>query len=243
MSSTRLVTFASLLLAIVSSGCSTPGDTTASLCRMQPAQACTEDCTWDEVLHHDEHCAVCARPGGIGQYQGYEVADCGGYHLLKAAGGDAGSVRFYDAATGALVGEMSIGEPCLDGNVWPAGCENPAFQEYGAWCDPYRVDGRGTRCCLSPDRWEMALGRGKTNVCTWTPDTTAACGDYDVSIWPGTSGPDGVYYDAGTGDLMAVVETRLGQTACYAGPASGFTAPVCPSPPAAVDCPASAAAF
>jgi hypothetical protein len=192
------------------------------------------------VLAHDEHCAVCAYPGGSPDYQSYAIADCGGYHALKGQGVDAGWVRFYDAGTGALVGEVSTGEACFDGNVWPAGCEAPAFATHAAWCDAYRVDGSGTRCCLGDDALERFVG-GSANACSWSDNTTLACGDYDVSIGTDARPPDGYYFNAGTGKVVAAVETRSGQTACKAGPTGGFTAPTCPSPPAPAACSSGAA--
>jgi hypothetical protein len=225
-----------LCLTVVSPGCSSiggTGDGDKSVCRMQPVAGCTGDCTWAEVLHHDEHCAVCAAPGGRPDYQGYDVAACGGYHLLRARGGDAGSVRFYDAGTGELIGQMATGQACLDGNLWPAGCESAAFVPHAAWCDPYRADGTGTKCCLSTET--LDIWYGDTNVCSWSANENVACGDYDVSLWP-ASGADGLYYDGRTGDLIAAVATSQGQTACFAGPPGGFTAPSCPAPPVPVDC-------
>ena len=233
----------SLLLAatVLTAGCGSGDDTSKTedaLCRLHTVDLCTQDCTWNEVLGHDAHCAVCARPGGSPDYQGYDVADCGSFHALRATGVDAGWIRFYDKGTGALVGTVSTGEPCLDGNVWPAGCESPDFKPYAAWCDAYRADGTGTKCCGYAEDFDQAYaGPGPTNVCSWSTNTTAACGDFNVSRWPDTSVPDGLYYDAHTGRLVAWIETRLGQTACRVGPAEGFSMPACPSPATPVTCP------
>jgi len=233
-------TLLSLLVVVTSLtiGCGSGDDTSRSeegVCKLRPVATCTEDCTWTEVLQHDAYCAVCNPPSGS-EFQTYLVGECGRYHVLFHYGVDTGARRYYDRETGELVGEMLFGNACFAGSVPPAGCEEGAsFAPLPGWCDAYRVDGTGTKCCHPADEWETAVYGHATSACSQGPSTAAACGDYNVSIQPDSS-PYGFYYDARTGKLVAVRQTVRGQTGCYAGPAGGFTAPTCPSPPVPLDC-------
>jgi len=125
------------MAVVVSLGCGADGDkdgTSPSLCEMHPVEPCTENCIWDEVLHHKAYCADCIFRN---QLPSYTVADCGDYNLFLSTGIDAGSVRYYDRATGALVGEMvfGTGTACEQHMTWPGGCEQAEFAALPSWCE------------------------------------------------------------------------------------------------------------
>jgi hypothetical protein len=53
------------------------------------------------------------------------------------------------------------------------------------------------------------------------------CGNYRRLTYRGTDSGASLYYDAASGQLVAVVEGGLGVEACAAGPPGGFEIPTC----------------
>jgi hypothetical protein len=209
------------------------------LCKMHSvaSQACTEDCTWTEVLNHDGYCSACAQPESNNVAA---VGDCGGYHILARHGVDTGRVNYYDVDTGALVSTFAWGGGGCDNYAPLAGCAYSDLKPLSSWCRRFAVDGSGTACCYGPanlPHWteDAAL------ICSWHQSDvqTGSCGDYRLQV---VSNGDGSansisYSDLSSGTLLAVVYTRGDDTACVAGPAAGFATPTCtPSlAPACVD--------
>jgi len=82
-------------------------------------------------------------------------------------------------------------------------------------------------CALT---WDEA--RDATSFCsegTIWPSLRTACGRYNVIAVAFIDTSRTYYYDAASGMLTAIVtaDASLGTTTCNAGPASGFTPPVC----------------
>lgn len=234
-----------LAIATVSAACSDGGGTpsgaggqsgaggaggTADNCPLVPyaGGSCTEDCTWDEVAAKTAYCCT----SGATTVFVMLVAECDGYRALLKRGYDTSELKYYDAATGALVASTYQGGLCSGPPAAPPGCTLGPFHRLADWCGAYAADGRpNAHCCELPSMnrptWEGLHA-------AFCPASTQAgeCGSYHALIdyrpYDGAYGTDETwYYDSVSGALTAVVDAASGIPVCIAGPADGFVPPTC----------------
>ena len=118
-----------------------------------------------------------------------------------------------------------LGALTLIGASLQAGCDKDRTLMCAASID---------EACAAPGScvltWEEA--QGATSFCAeatrWTP-LRIDCGPYHVVSVSFVDASRTYYYDAASGMLAAIVtaDAARGTTTCEAGPAAGFTAPVC----------------